>query len=83
MNFGVEVMKHEMKLRNWSQGELARRSGVDRTTICKICTGVNLPSVKLARVISKLLDIDWQLFFIPYEEGVELLELRGVSHESF
>lgn len=76
MNFGIEMMKQAMNEKQWSQSELARRCGVNRTTITKICTGVNMPSIKLARKIGEVLDIDWALFFTPYEEALELLNLN-------
>jgi len=75
MNFGIEMMKQAMLERKWSQNELAKRCGVERTTITKICTGVNQPSIKLARKIGEILEIEWSLFFIPYEEAIEMLDL--------
>ena len=75
LNFGIEMMKQAMIEKQWSQSELARRCEVDRTTITKICTGVNMPSIKLARKIGEVLGIDWSLFFTPYEEALELLNL--------
>lgn len=75
MNFGIEMMKQAMIEKQWSQSELARRCGVERTTITKICTGVNQPSIKLARKIGEILGIEWSLFFIPYEEAIEMLDL--------
>ena len=79
LNFGVEMMKQAMLERKWSQNELAKRCGVDRTTITKICNGVNAPSIKLARKIGEVLDIDWSLFFTPYDEAIKLLDLTGME----
>ena len=76
MNFGLAIMRQAMVDKNWSQRELARRCGVDRTTINKICNGVNKPSVPLARKLGELLEIEWSLFFIPLEEGVDMLNLN-------
>lgn len=75
MDFGIEMMKQAMIEKQWSQSELARRCGVNRTTITKICTGVNKPSIKLARKIGELLEIEWSLFFTPMDEAIELLNL--------
>ena len=75
MSFGSEMMRQAMIEKKWSQSELARRCGVERTTITKICNNVNTPSIKVARKIGEVLDIDWSMFYTTMDEALEMLKL--------
>lgn len=47
----------------YTQESLADAVGVYRSTIGMIETGINKPSVELAKKLGKVLEIDWTLFF--------------------
>lgn len=51
--------------KGWSQGELARRSGVSKATICALENGnTEHPSIDIAYKLHKALKIDvWEIFY--------------------
>lgn len=51
-------VKHGM-----TQKQLSEKCGVVRQAITNIECGANLPSVKTAKAIGKILGFDWALFF--------------------
>lgn len=59
------------KDKKMTQLQLANLSGCDRTMIGKIETGEVKPSVKLAKSIACVLDIDWTLFYEDVEPEVK------------
>lgn len=46
-----------------TQEELAKETGVLRTTICMIEIGENKPSVQLAMKLGEVFNVDWKGFF--------------------
>lgn len=56
-------LKEERTKANMTQLELAEKCGVIRTTITEIETGRNKPSVKLAKKIGEVLNLEWTEFF--------------------
>lgn len=46
-----------------TQEQLAKQVGVVRTTISNIECGITLPSVSTAKLIAKILKINWTEFF--------------------
>ena len=49
--------------KGYTQEQLASEVGVIRQTISEIECGRNKPSVKVAKKIAEVLDIDWTNFF--------------------
>lgn len=45
------------------QDDVAREVGIGRAAYCRIELGEREPSVKVAKRIGKMLDIDWTLLF--------------------
>ncbi len=58
----MQIMREKRMSARLTQGELAYRVGVDRTTISKIERGVR-PSVETAQKIGQCLGFNWTLFF--------------------
>lgn len=56
-------LRDARKQKNYTQEQLAIMAGVGRTTIVMIESGVNKPSVPLAKKLGELLDVDWTIFF--------------------
>ena len=56
-------LKEVRKAKGITQGELAAKCDVQRTTVTMIETGENLPSVQLAKKLAEVLEIDWTEFF--------------------
>ena len=56
-------LKELRKRSGLTQGELAEMVGVGRSTISLIELGINKPSVKLAKKLSLILDVEWTVFF--------------------
>lgn len=62
-------MKNRLKeirwRKGWTEGDLQRRSGVSRSTICEIENGVNQhPSIDVAYKLCKALNVDvWEIFY--------------------
>lgn len=48
---------------NFKQRDVAERSGIDTGHYANIELGKRNPSVKLAKQLGKILDVDWTLFF--------------------
>ena len=57
-------LKEARQNMNFTQEMLAQKVGVTRQTISMIETGVNLPSIKLAKKLGKVLKVKWVSFFI-------------------
>lgn len=54
----------ELRVKNGlTQEELAEKCDVLRTTISMIESGVNKPSINLAKRLGEVLDVDWKGFF--------------------
>ena len=49
--------------KGWTQQQLADILNVSRSTIAMIENGTNKPSVKLAKKIAEVFQIDWKIFF--------------------
>lgn len=49
--------------KGYTQEELASKCDVLRTTISMIESGINKPSVELAKKLGEVLDVDWKGFF--------------------
>ena len=47
----------------YTQEELASKCDVLRTTISMIESGINKPSVELAKKLGEILNVDWKGFF--------------------
>ena len=47
----------------YTQEELASKCDVLRTTISMIESGINKPSVELAKKLGEVLNVDWKGFF--------------------
>ena len=62
-------LKAERAKAGMTQEQLARECGVVRQAICNIECGLALPSIKTAKAIGKVLDLDWTSF---YDEKVIL-----------
>lgn len=63
---GVDYLLKLKELRNekgYTQGELAGKCDVLRTTISMIENGVNKPSVELAKKLGEVFNVDWKGFF--------------------
>lgn len=58
----VDLQKERMS-KGLTQEQLASEVGVVRQTICEIERGKNKPSVKVAKKIAEVLDLDWTNFF--------------------
>ena len=56
----LEKMRKE---RGYTQQQLADLCYVDRTTISRIESGENKPSVPVAKMLGKTLECDWTLFY--------------------
>ena len=56
-------LKLERVKKNLTQGELAKKAGVVRQTISNIECGLTKPSVKLAKKLGEILEIEWTNFF--------------------
>ncbi len=63
MSSAPSIMKGNRLARGLTQEQVAKITGVDRTTITKIENGTLRPSVKTAQKIAQVLDFDWTLFF--------------------
>lgn len=46
-----------------TQKQLADKVGVSRTTITLIENGINKPSVQVAKLLGKILKVNWTIFF--------------------
>lgn len=57
------MLKSLRKKKGITQKELSAMLGVRQSTISMIERGQNLPSVALAKNLSKILDCDWTVFF--------------------
>lgn len=51
------------KGKNLTQKELANKIGVHRTTITLIEKGINKPSIKVAKKLGEVFDVEWTIFF--------------------
>lgn len=63
---GVDYLLNLKELRTekgYTQEELASKCDVLRTTISMIESGVNKPSVELAKKLGEVLNVDWKGFF--------------------
>ena len=64
-------LKAIRKEKRMTQQQLGELSGCDRTTIGKIELGEIKPSVKLAKSIAGVLDLDWTSFYEDVEPNTE------------
>lgn len=58
-----EWLINERKVKNMTQEEIARKTGVTRQLISILENGNSSPSVPTAKKIAEALGFDWQLFF--------------------
>ncbi len=58
--------------KNWTQEQVAQMAEVDRSYIAKIEAG-QVPSVKVAKKLGKILKFKWQKFFEEECEGASQL----------
>ena len=56
--------------RNLTQEELAERTGIHQSDICKLERGVRNPSIKLLQRLAEGLDMVLKIEFIPKNRGV-------------
>ena len=56
--------------RNLTQEELAERTGIHQSDICKLERGVRNPSIKLLRRLAEGLDMVLKIEFVPKNKGV-------------
>ena len=56
--------------RNITQEELAERTGIHQSDICKLERGVRNPSIKLLRRLAEGLDMVLKIEFVPKNKGV-------------
>lgn len=59
---------------NMTQARLSEESGVKRSTIAMIETGVNMPSIETAKALAETLEFGWAEF---YEEGGNEVATNG------
>ncbi|WP_346234544.1 helix-turn-helix transcriptional regulator [Lysinibacillus telephonicus] len=57
-----KILKERRVLLGYSQQEVAKKIGIERSYYSKIENGLR-PSVKVAQKISEVLDVDWTIFF--------------------
>lgn len=57
-----KILKERRSLLGFSQQELAKEIGIERSYYTKIENGLR-PSVKVAQKIGEVLGIDWTIFF--------------------
>lgn len=67
VNSGVKKMIETRKNLGLTQYDLADKTGVNRSTIASIESGINTPSVATAKVLANYLKFDWTLFFEEVE----------------
>ncbi len=63
-----KIKKHEFaiearKEKGMTQGDVADKARMTRASYCNIELGKRVPSVKLAKRIATVLDVDWTKFF--------------------
>ena len=56
--------------RNLTQEELAERTGIHQSDICKLERGVRNPSIKLLQRLAEGLDMVLKIEFVPKNKGV-------------
>ena len=56
--------------RNLTQEELAERTGIHQSDICKLERGVRNPSIKLLRRLAEGLDMVLKIEFVPKSKGI-------------
>ena len=59
----TEILKKARKKKKLTQREAASMLNVSQQTYSKVELGVYRPSVRLAKEISKILEIDWTIFY--------------------
>ena len=55
---------------NLTQEELAERTGIHQSDICKLEKGVRNPSIKLLRRLAEGLDMVLKIEFVPKNRGI-------------
>ena len=63
MNKGTNALIEARKNLGLTQGELAEKTGINRSTIACIEAGINTPSISTAKILAKFLNFDWTLFY--------------------
>jgi transcriptional regulator with XRE-family HTH domain len=53
----TRLLRRALKRAGWTQAELARRTGLDKTAVSRLVNGERGPSLKLAVKLEQLLDI--------------------------
>ncbi|MCB0280501.1 MAG: helix-turn-helix transcriptional regulator [Calditrichaeota bacterium] len=64
-----DTLKRFRTDRKMSQGELSRLSGLGRTTIAKIETGVHSPTIETLAMLAKALEV--KVYEIIIESGID------------
>lgn len=59
----MHILKELRTSKGVSQQTVAEACGVKRETVCLIETGVNNPSVKLAKRLADYFGVEWPIFF--------------------
>lgn len=59
----MHILKELRAGKGVSQQTVAEACGVKRETVCLIETGVNNPSVKLAKRLADYFGVEWHIFF--------------------
>lgn len=60
MSAFTEWLASEMKERGWSQGQLARESGLGQGTISRLLSGKQEPRLEVAKALGKVFDFSAQ-----------------------
>lgn len=75
-----DFLIYARKNKGFTQFEIAKEVSIDAASYCNIETGKRNPSVKLAKQLGKILDVDWTLFFgeatAESANGINLFKLR-------
>ena len=56
-------LKDLRKSKGFTQQQLAEKLGINRSTLSLIEIGINKPSVKLAKKLGEILQVEWSKFF--------------------
>lgn len=56
-------LKEARKKKNLTQRDVAKAAGMNRVVYCEIENGKRNPSVKLAKKLGQILDVDWSEFY--------------------
>ena len=72
-----EWLKKSRMERGLSQTQLAEKIGIGNSAVGKYENGARDPSVKVAKAIAFVLNLNWTRFFECYDEEACFLELKG------